>query len=158
MSALETRSSGVSPFTSPFLKPQYLRYIMIPTDICLGLGGTYPLLGLAYCPLFYKKHTDFWHLLDSCSKTFWCKSFGIHKSDSWIICTYVNRHGFEVTWSINQFVLLSWHHMRSTVTLQIALDTFFKKMRFNTYKAEQLLSNNWLHGSNTWPIYIIFSI
>ena len=44
-SAIETKSFGFSPFTSLFLKLQYLRYVLIPIDFCLGLGGTYPPAG-----------------------------------------------------------------------------------------------------------------
>ena len=46
-SALETMSSRVIQFISPFLELQYLRYIMIPRDLSLRLSGTYPLLGIA---------------------------------------------------------------------------------------------------------------
>ena len=41
-SALETMSSRVIQFISPFLELQYLRYIMIPRDLSLRLSGTYP--------------------------------------------------------------------------------------------------------------------
>ena len=57
-SVLEARSSGVSPFTSPFLKLQYLRYNTRPIDLFLGLVDAYPHCGFGQCYLVEIQNTS----------------------------------------------------------------------------------------------------